>query len=339
MGDGPISSGSGNSPVFIIGCIRSGTTLLSELLNAHPDLAIFCESFLFRSSFLLRREWLKLDLSDEGHAVAFLSFLFEEYNPYGHGQQPVLTFLDSQALRTVMLQSDRSPRTWLGILFDAWAKQQGGRRWGDKSTPQQAGEILEMHRLFPDARFVHIHRDPRGVAHSIVGAGWAPDVDAGAVVWRMSMKAIRSGLAAVPSDQVHEISYRSLCSTPEPVLRDVCSFLGEQFSPLMLELPRRPNPTLANISLAPLTANTSAPILEANFNTWRSRLTRAQVHSVESLTCRLMSQYGYQPDQGSTEPGIMERIRTVRLMRNRRRFIQERHRTLLAHLTRTFHPT
>ena len=212
-------------PVFIVGCMRSGTTLLGELLHAHPDLAIFCESFLFRSSFVLGRTRPKLNLADEGHAWA--SFLLEGYNPYGHGYEPVLAFLDRPGLRKELRKPGQSPDSWLSVLFGAWMASQGAHSWGDKSTPLQAGEILEMHRLFPDARFIHIHRDPRGVAHSIVEAGWAPNLAAGAAYWRVAMKSIRSGLATVPPDQVHEISYRNLCMAPESMLRDLCSFLGE----------------------------------------------------------------------------------------------------------------
>ena len=106
-------------PVFLIGGMRSGTTLLCELLNAHPNLAIFCESFIFRTIYLLRGDFRRGNLDNIWHATRFIEFLFQTYNPYGHGWLPIFQFLDSPKVRAQLFNSDRSPRSLVAGVFSA----------------------------------------------------------------------------------------------------------------------------------------------------------------------------------------------------------------------------
>ena len=138
-------------PFFIVGCARSGTTLLRDLLRQHSNLASPEETHFFRwsdpigtkryeSSYNRRKLFKKhreLDNVDD------FSFFF--------------TLQNSPSRKVLM---DHYARIFLEN------NKLEGRRWFDK-TPQNVYGLLLMSGLYPDAGFVHIHRHPYNVVASL----------------------------------------------------------------------------------------------------------------------------------------------------------------------------
>lgn len=110
------------SPVFIVGCMRSGTTLLRQMLNSHPHLAIFHESYIFRSWYLLRKYFKVNSTTNDRNLRKFIAYFLDTYNPYANGSKPIFKFLNSPDLRNALMDCDRSPRTILKILMESWAQ-------------------------------------------------------------------------------------------------------------------------------------------------------------------------------------------------------------------------
>jgi hypothetical protein len=227
-----------NAPIFIIGNPRSGTTLLRLMLTCHPRIVIPPEAgFLIQ----LQKEHGGFRGGAEAldHFVAAL--LASPKFEYWKLPEPVLR----RAL------AEAKPGTYAALIAAVYVcyasvHQPGKPRWGDKNNHYLA-YIETIASLFPDARFVHIVRDGRDVACSYrsladVKGEYAPrlpsDVFEAVFDWNRNLARIRRSFARVGWKRAHELRYEDLVREPESVLRRVCEFLGEEYSPAMLEYDR-----------------------------------------------------------------------------------------------------
>ena len=160
-------------PLFIVGCGRSGTTLLYDMLAAHPDLAWFSNvtqrlprhpelAFLSRAHRLrsVRTAGLRgVPRPGEGHAIwdAVTSRRPADNGPLGaHDATPE----EVAAMRRVVA---------------AHMRWQGRPRFVNKNT-RNARRVGLLDAAFPDARFVHVVRDPRATVASLLRVAFWPDL-------------------------------------------------------------------------------------------------------------------------------------------------------------------
>ena len=171
------------APVFIVGCPRSGTTLLRNLLSSHPHLAFRGESH-FIPSFLGRHG----DPPDERAARKLATEILN------------LRWVRDWGLELVPgdFAAERSFSAIVARLYAEVVRVEGKRRWGDK-TPQYVLEIPLLFRLFPDARVLHIIRDGRDVALSWLAVNFGPEnVYTSALEWRKYVEAGRGAAREFP---------------------------------------------------------------------------------------------------------------------------------------------
>jgi len=98
-------------------------------------------------------------------------------------------------------------------------------RWGDK-TPLNSFYLSKIVNVFPDAKFIHLIRDPVDVLHSYLKHDIADDLDSAVARWRGSIESVREFEAT--SDAVLEIRYEEFVSDPESSIQSVCDFLDMQ---------------------------------------------------------------------------------------------------------------
>lgn len=202
-----------DSPVFLLGAERSGTTLLRLMLDGHPQLAWPCEfDFALDWPAARPREWP--DLIDYWSALAEspqarqLRLLIRAELDF---PQLVRSLLDQ--LRT------RTHKPTLGVAAH--------------------GHFERILELWPDARFIYLVRDGRDVARSLVASGRAGNVWAAASVWRDAERGWRRLCAELPAERHIELRYEELVREPQRELSRVCSFLGVAYSPALLDYPAR----------------------------------------------------------------------------------------------------
>lgn len=215
---GPSETG---PPFFVVGCPRSGTTLLRLMLDSHSRLAVPGEShFVVGPS----SRWLRLHNRPEAALGLILAHpRFQAWR------------LDPDAVRRrVARDGPAAYPALIRAVFAAYADSVGKPRWGDK-TPWFVEHIPRLNRLFPDARFIHVIRDGREVAASLAEQHWGPWLSrrGGLLVAASRRRGAPRG-ARLGTDRYLEVRLERLVSDPEQVLRQVCSFLGEQFEPAML---------------------------------------------------------------------------------------------------------
>lgn len=211
-------------PFFVVGPMRSGTTLLRLMLASHPRLAIPPESHFLPE--LLEFEKSSGNLASQRSKV--IDWLLSH--------RRLADFkLDPAWMRFAL--SSLEPFTTRQIactLFGEYVRREGKVRWGDK-TPRHRSFLPQLQTLFPEAKFIHVLRDGRDTALSAWRAKFGPKSWVDAVYdWRDAIRDVHKGQRAIPAESFLEVRYEDLILHPESILRKICSFLGEEYDPKML---------------------------------------------------------------------------------------------------------
>src|SRR3954470_20956321 len=181
--------------IFAFGARRSGTWWLQRILTAHPEIAgIPSETYLFEIG---------------------IRPLFERFH---HGTKSSQTVGELYADREVLLDATRD---FCDRVLEPYLEP--GARFLSERSPGHAKAVDVIADVYPDARLIHIIRDGRDVARSLVAREWGPDTVAEAACeWRDSILQAR---AAAPPGRYLEISYEKLLGDPEGGVRELYAWL------------------------------------------------------------------------------------------------------------------
>ncbi len=253
-----------NPYVFIVGCPRSGTTLLQRMIDAHRQIAITRETH-----WIAKRFEKRTGVTPEGFVTTeLISWLLsdEKFTRMGIGQDEleglvttklVDRLLEARGVKNLETSGDLleslveageplSYSTFVTGVFDLYGKGQGKRLVGDK-TPGYVRRIPTFHALWPEARFVHLIRDGRDVCMSILNwekaeralgrfSTWGEDqVMTAALWWEWHVRLGREDGGSLPPNLYHEVRYEALVSVPEETCAALCDFLGLPYDDAMLK--------------------------------------------------------------------------------------------------------
>jgi hypothetical protein len=287
---------------FVVGCERSGTTLLRLMLDANRDLAIPPESyFIVDLHRRLSRYGIEGDV-DLGVMAADLR---------GH------RWFSAWELDLAGLQGrGQSFPDAVRRIYETYAAEQGKHRYGDK-TPAYVMHLPLLARLFPEGRFVHLIRDGRDVALSLADVSWGPGtvLDA-AIQWRERVERGRKAGKALGSERYREVRYERLVEEPEPVLRELAEFLGLEFDPAMLSHHERAGDRIAGGPKGIHRRAAEAPT--ASIRDWRAQMARANLEAVEAAAGALLTELGYERAVSEPSSGARRRVRWAEGRRRRR---------------------
>jgi len=242
-----------SDPIFLVGAERSGSTLLRLMLDGHPCIA-WLNEFEYAVDLMKNdgacptvdayAQWLST------HRIFQASGLCLDMNrSYADN---VRSFLDQHR--------SRRNRPIVGATV---------HRHFDR-----------LLHLWPNARFIHIIRDPRDVARSCIGMGWAGNVHHGVERW-LAAERLWDRLAerVTPSRRL-DLRYEELVRSPDRTLRDACAIIGVAYDSAMVEIDARSTYERPNARFA---------------NQWASKLSPTEIRLVEARTMDLLIARGYEP--------------------------------------------
>ncbi|MER6950288.1 sulfotransferase [Nonomuraea sp. NPDC000554] len=183
------------APVFLMSPVRSGSTLLRAMLNAHPDLHAPHELHVRRLTVGFGTSLAEKAMAELGHT-----------------------------------RSDLEHLLWDRVLHRELVRS--GKRFVVDKTPANAFAHERIAACWPDARFVFLLRHPASIAASWAEA--SPDrrtPEDAAVDALRYMKAVQRARKALPGLTVR---YEDLTADPERVTRELCAFVGVPWAPDML---------------------------------------------------------------------------------------------------------
>ena len=225
-----------NPYLFIVGCPRSGTTLLRRIIDANRQIAITRETHWIAKRFEKRQ-----GVTPDGLVTPeLLSWLLsdEKFTRMGIGQDELEGLVAGE--------EPVSYSTFVTGVFDLYGKGQGKRLVGDK-TPGYVRRIPTLHALWPEAKFVHIIRDGRDVSLSATSwsrayklarlcSTWAEDpITTAAVWWEWHVRLGREDGGSLAPELYHELRYEELVSRPAKTCETLCDFLGIPYDEAMLK--------------------------------------------------------------------------------------------------------
>ncbi|TDC17441.1 sulfotransferase [Actinomadura bangladeshensis] len=306
MPSGPASRH--DRPIFVLGCARSGTTLLRLMLHSHSRIAIPAETKFVLPAYTARCGFG--DLTDRKNRRALAEWITGD-------RSTKVRELGLDAGEVIDEITDGPPTlgSALGIVFRAYARLHGKPRWGDKrpSYARYAGPLL---RMFPDAQFVHLVRDGRDCVASLLEMPWYDgDVHHAVSLWRETIDQGRRLAARLGPDTYYELQYERLVADPADELTRLCGFLGEDFDPAMTHpegLARQIVPSRKRWH-----GRTRDEVTTGRIGSWAERLDPWEISLAEAAFGERLAEYGYEPS-GLPKPSTSQLAHFTRVSAHRR---------------------
>ncbi|VUX54870.1 Sulfotransferase family protein [uncultured Woeseiaceae bacterium] len=295
------------NPVFICGHRRSGTTLLSCLLDNHPDLLVYPgESGFFYGYYPVyeSRNYTKEEKIDQ-----VIQFCIQNIKDILSSlpltsQNDLNISFDSleNIFSELVTRTNFTPKEVLTSLIEAfhisYRYPKEPKMWVEKTTSSEiyAAEILNW---YPNAKIIHVLRDPRDTWASLK-SGWdARFKDYNDSPSRLMHSLIERGkfgfelagknLERFGEDRYKIIRYENLVDDIKAVMCDICEFMGITYSDVVL------NPTVfgkdwgGNNYGSHKYSNASA----YNSGRWRERITTEEARLIEYHFEEYMNMYDY----------------------------------------------
>lgn len=293
-------------PLFVVGYMHSGTTLLASILARHPDLfSSKGEPRFFELLPTLRATYR--DLGDPEVLRNYVGYTAETLlvgtrltRPEGE-PWPID---DALLARLVEQARGRDHVSIFGLVFDALMTRGGKRRWLER-TPTHVFHIDEILAAFPGARILEITRDARDILASkktrvetvATSTRYSEELrskkkleKAYDPLWdSLSWKsAIGAGAAAHSHhpDAVMRVSYERLVSDPDETIAELCSFAGLE-----------PHTAMKDVSLRTTAdwdgRSNRTGIYTQSVGRWKSALTPAEIALCQGVLARELRELGY----------------------------------------------
>ncbi len=258
------------TPIFVGGAGRSGTTLTRVILDSHPSIACGPEMKVLPKICQLWQDCRRI------HDSTLRSY-----------------FLSHEDLNAAFARMVTS-------LLEPYHRDSGKPRIAEKS-PNNVLFFRHLHVLFPASPLIHVIRDGRDVVCSLLTMNWVNpstgepldytrDVRKAAGYW---VKAVQAGRTATqkPSfaERYHELRYEDIIANTEPALRALFAFLGEPWDDGVLSFHEKER----HLAAPSNATEVSQPIFTRSLGRWKTELPPAQKDAVKEVAGELLIELGY----------------------------------------------
>jgi hypothetical protein len=290
--------------VFVVGCPRSGTTLLYHMLLSAGNFAIYrAESQVFN---LLEPRFGDLSRAHNRRKLLEAwcnSSLFAK------------TGLDGVALQKKIMAECRNGGDFLRLVMEAMAHHQGVERWAD-NTPEHVLYLDRIKATIPNALVIHVIRDGRDVALSLEKQKWIhpfpwekeKGLEVAALYWEWIVQRGRKYGEALGSDYA-EIRYEDLVERTRDVLAWLSDFVGQELNYELIQKVAVGSVGRPNTSFS----DQSATVESTPVGRWKTSLDTRRLSGLEELIGMTLEEMGYElrtPGAGKGR-GSAARMRSV----------------------------
>ncbi len=287
---------SSDSPIFIVGLSRGGTSLLSRMLDAHSNIAILPETWWY---VVLDRLGCLEEFTDPWQTSLFFNEVWENLKSY-----------HDPAARVLAAEAAKQPRYVgptahvLENLGQAYARERRAEIWGEK-TPGHALWLPQIRELFPRARLLFMVRDPRDVLVSYddrwdQGRRDTDYLTSTAALLKFYLVHLLYH-PTFPPEQVRWVKYESLTAQPAEELEQICRFLRVDFEPSMLAFYQRHQNVEEEVAEGRHHRMLSRPATTEHVGRYQSVFSPSQIALVERLLGGEMQALGYPVSNGRSQ--------------------------------------
>jgi len=295
-----VSAKRNKAPVFVLGCPRSGTTVLYHMLLSAGDFAVYrAESNVFN---LLAPRFRGMRSAADRQQVLETWLRSKLFRVSG---------LDAGEISDKIMRECRGGGDFLRIVMEEVARKQGTARWAD-CTPDHLLYMEEIKRQIPDALFIHIIRDGRDVALSYVQQGWSyplpwdrdERLGVAGLYWEW---VVRKGREQGPRLGVdyQEVRFEELIANPRQTLSRLGDFIEHDLDYERIQCAGIGSVSRPNTSFAAASEEDFDPIAR-----WKTKMSGGQTAAFEDLVGDFLEELGYSP---GSEAGRRMSLRASRL--------------------------
>jgi len=287
-------------PIFIRGLSRSGGTLITTILDAHPEIAMSYELYpsLLETAFNSTAEINSfIKILKKENDISNLAKKIKDNNLKKFILRCDRGGLDSKDIESVFIEhltennNFDTPQGRLELIAKCCRKKmkrEGKLRWGLKCN----NKYQDYLSVWPDAYFLNMIRDGRDVLASQLTTGsFKATPESLGISWAATHRAFKK-IVDNESTNAYEICYEKLVSKPDEELKRIFIFLGLDYHEKLLDFHNQ-NLTIYSASSHLSMERISVGIDTSKVNRWKSELTEQQAEEFCDAANGLMSEYGY----------------------------------------------
>lgn len=300
---------------FIVGIGRSGTTMLTSMLNMHPQVIATPENEFILFS---HRSFAYKNFNDPGVVKSFIAMFDYNYNQVINIWKPSPDFEKSLAELPIRNFSNVCKLAYLHYPLSQ--KDRPGVKWVIDKNPSYSMHMNLLHRLYPQAKFIVIVRDYRD---NVVSRRKYSDKPVSllnlAAAWNFFYEQIFRSVKAF-GIQIHIVRYEDLAQAPEQTLQRLCDYLSIAYDPRMLQfqgfskaIKDHARVTVSGEKfekIASMHANLDKPVNTDRVDAFRNELSPADIGVLDMACSRYGKQFNYKPANDSTyRVSFMDRLK------------------------------
>ncbi len=281
-------SANNQKPIFIVGCERSGTTLIRLILHSHPNIALPPQTKFLKKIYKRRLRWR--NLTNEASRIKLGRWFAEHFDK--RTKLPDLG-LEVGAIHKEIISSATSLGAAATSVFSLYSRKFNKPRWGDK-RPYYIKYLKQLLALFPDAQIIHVVRDGRDCIASLLKMPWwKEDLVYSIFNWQEAIRKGKHASRVLPEEQFIEIRYEDFVTHPEKWTRELCRFLGEEYHPEMLRFQETAEIAVPDYKM-PWHSATREPLSSTAVGRWQKDLEKWQIRLIENAAGRELKEWGYE---------------------------------------------
>lgn len=272
--------------IYIIGVGRSGTSLLMTLLNGHSQITFTPETHFLR--FYLGTPKLQQLIEEKGAEAFYETLKQDDYFQRLH--------IDPEDLLSPYLKKEDffDLKEVYRDLLKIYQIRKKKKNVGDKD-PRYIDYQEVIKEIYPNAKVIHIYRDPRDVMLSKTKADWSAHrpIWMNSIISQMQIEQGRRKAKQLFGSNLHELSYESLITQSAETLTDLLAFLGLDFEEKMFDL-RQSAKELVDKNEMQWKDNTFKPLQASNTQKWKKQLSPTQIRIIEIICKEWFQELGYE---------------------------------------------
>ncbi len=290
---------------FIIGSNRSGTTLLTTILNAHPQVFATPEMRFVMALYnpYFYKNKLSPRIATDIRQYVTLLFNSENTNEQINAWRKLISFDEQVLLNFDLASLDDFDYASISKLFllnlKITNKDTSHVKTIVDKNPNYIFYVKQLIELYPAAKFIVAMRDYRAVLLSTKQSGHKKgELLKNMFRWKWENQEIWKLHQQFPN-KLLLIPYEQLSTSPKVVINNVCNFIGIEFDENMLQHNKKIQDTAEvktnNERTKKIVSELAKPINASRVDAWKTQLSEQEIAITDLICGNIGSKFGYAP--------------------------------------------